>query len=52
MLILVKDDKKHEKGASENFTTTLTRAAMGPIGADFIQNNYATTETSKGFSRS
>ena len=44
-----KDDLKHGIGASENFTTTLTRAAMGPIGADLIQNTNVTTETSQGF---
>ena len=44
-----KYDLKHGIGASENFTTTLTRAAMGPIGADLIQNTNVTTETSQGF---
>ena len=40
--------KKAREGASENFTTTLTRAAMGPIGADLIENTNATGETSQG----
>ena len=44
-----KFDLKHGIGASENFTTTLTRAAMGPIGADLIQNTNVTTEPSQGF---
>ena len=47
-LIKVNDDKKHRKGASENFTTTLTRAAMGPVGPDLIENTNVTTETSQG----
>lgn len=47
-LIKVNDDNKHRKGASENFTTTLTRAAMGPVGPDLIENTNVTTETSQG----
>ena len=43
---------KHGIGASENFTTTLTRAAMGPIGADLIQNTNVTTEERQNQDRS